>query len=250
MGSAYRYTATRRSSGPPASSRAWRAMATRSRRSSGVRNAANSPSARAPAIRSRPGRWAATSTGGRGRVMGGGLHGAWSIDRAIEAPSGALHMASSTSRACTRPSVRARAGGKGYPYARCSAASDPVPMPSTSRPPLMTSSTEAIFAARGAGRYEADSTAVPSVMRSVTAATAASPVKASKASSPCRRPGVHRWSFSHAESNPSDSARMAASRRSGHDDAYCGRRRPTLRPGPATGLIPRARAPRRRPAAP
>ena len=65
-------------------------------------------------------------------------------------------------------------------------------MPSMSLPPEMTSTTDDIFAARGAGRYDADITAVPSAMRSVTAATAASPVNTSKASSRDRRPGVQR----------------------------------------------------------
>ena len=234
----------------PASSRAACAMAMRARRSSGSRNAANRPSPRVPATCSRRFLWAAMRMGGRGDDITGGLHGASSSSPSSVAPSGDAHMASITSSACSRPAVRSRGSGKGYPYARCSPSSDPVPMPSTRRPPEMTSTTDDIFAARAAGRYEADITAVPSAMRSVTAATAARPVNTSKAGSRCRRPGVHRWSFSQADAKPSDSALMAASRSPGQLDAYCGRRTPTRRRGSSPGVIPRVRGPRRRRAAP
>ncbi len=61
-------------------------------------------------------------------------------------------MARITSSASRSPAVRSPGEPKGTPYARCSGTSDPVPSPTISRPPEITSRIVAILAASGAGR--------------------------------------------------------------------------------------------------
>ena len=87
---------------------------------------------------------AASQIGGPGRCTAGGWFGI--------GPSGAVAIARIVSRAATSPAVRSPGVPNGYPYAACSGRSDPVPRPTTSRPPEMTSRIVVIFAASAGGR--------------------------------------------------------------------------------------------------
>ena len=88
-------------------------------------------------------------------------------------------------------------------------------MPSTNRPPLMSSSAAACFARRPAERSEARVTSVPILTRVVTAAIAASVAYASSDGRSDGARGGKKWSNAKSPSNPSSSAwRANASTRS------------------------------------
>ncbi len=76
-------------------------------------------------------------------------------------------------------SMRVRSGGKGNPCARCSASFQPVPMPSSTRPPEMWSAVTALRASTEGWRNVAGETSVPSRSRDVIAASADSVAHAS-----------------------------------------------------------------------
>ena len=63
-------------------------------------------------------------------------------------------------------------GGNGRPNFRCSVSCQPVPSPSSTRPPDRPSATSASFASTTGGRNVTGETMVPSWIRFVTAASA------------------------------------------------------------------------------
>jgi len=81
-------------------------------------------------------------------------------------------------------SVMAPRSAKGTPRAALSAATQPAPMPSTTRPPESASSEAIILAVTTALRYGMMSTVVPSRTRRVAPATTASVTRGSKTVSP------------------------------------------------------------------
>ena len=67
--------------------------------------------------------------------------------------------------------MRSCIGGNGKPYARCSASFQPVPMPSSIRPPEMWSAVTAFLASTEGWRNVAGETSVPSRTVDVIAAS-------------------------------------------------------------------------------
>ena len=86
--------------------------------------------------------------------------------------------------ACRYSSVMAPRSAKGTPSIALSAATQPAPMPKTTRPPLSASSEEIILAVTTALRYGTISTVVPSRTRLVAPATTPSVTSGSKTVSP------------------------------------------------------------------
>ena len=66
--------------------------------------------------------------------------------------------------------MRVLMSGKGKPYAACSSSFQPVPSPSSTRPPEMWSAVTASFASMDGWRKVAGETSVPSRSADVTAA--------------------------------------------------------------------------------
>src|SRR5215211_1749059 len=97
------------------------------------------------------------------------------------------------------------------PKTRCSSSSigSPVPIPRIMRPPPTSSTAAASFASIPAVRSVALVTRVPTAMRLVAAATAASDAYASSDGRSGAAPGGNRWSNAKTPSNPPSSARPA-----------------------------------------
>src|SRR5215211_3290568 len=97
------------------------------------------------------------------------------------------------------------------PKTRCSSSSigSPVPIPRIMRPPPTSSTAAASFASIPAVRSVALVTRVPTAMRLVAAATAASDAYASSDGRSGAAPGGNRWSNAKTPSNPRSSARRA-----------------------------------------
>ncbi len=94
-------------------------------------------------------------------------------------PSGVVQRPVMTASCSSSMSKRFPSGGKGMPYARCSASYQPVPSPSSTLPALMASTWATVTASGPARRNVADDTRVPSRMRSVSRARPASVIHAS-----------------------------------------------------------------------
>ncbi len=86
-------------------------------------------------------------------------------------------MAVSASSSIAQRSAAVR---NGMPSAVCSASNQPEPMPKSRRPPLITSTVVAIFASTAGWRYVFPVTSTPSRSCSVSTASAASAVHASR----------------------------------------------------------------------
>ena len=111
---------------------------------------------------------------------------------------------------------RSRVLGYSYPNGANSRSYHPAPMPRSNRPPLTRSMVVAILATWAGCRNGAQATSVPSRTRSVAVAKAARAVKGStvpegSGDPPYRSRSRKKWSEIHTESNPSASARRAAS---------------------------------------
>jgi hypothetical protein len=107
-------------------------------------------------------------------------------------------------------SNRSTRRSNGMPNASNSVRFQPAPRPSTNRPPLTSSTVDAIFAIRPGGWNPAHATSGPRTTRSVTAARADSRVKASQGPrSPPRPPRYSRWSPTQIWSKPTCSAACA-----------------------------------------
>ncbi len=107
------------------------------------------PSAWRPAWRSSAGPWAASQTGGR---RTSGRNGAPVRSPSIVAPSGSSHIACMTASVRRTAALRSAGEPNRMPQAACSATSEPVPRPTTRRPPAIASTSAAIFAAICGGR--------------------------------------------------------------------------------------------------
>ncbi len=78
------------------------------------------------------------------------------------------------------------------PYDRCSASYQPLPSPSSTRPPLMASTVATVIANGPGSRKVADDTIVPSRIREVSRASPASTAHASVEPGP-GSPAEIRW---------------------------------------------------------
>ncbi len=84
-----------------------------------------------------------------------------------------------TASCSSRRSKRSFVGGNGIPYAECSLSYQPAPMPSSTRPPLISSMPATAIASGPGARKVAEVTSVPSLILLVSTARPASVTQAS-----------------------------------------------------------------------
>ena len=119
-------------------------------------------------------------------------------------------------------SKRSGASGNEKPYAACSFANQPAPMPSSTRPPLIWSTCATWIANRPGERNVALVTRVPSRIVLVSRASAPSVTQESVGPGRPSVPIPRKWSERKNAPNPSSSVVCATRRRSSYDAPCCG----------------------------
>jgi hypothetical protein len=161
-----------------------------------------------------------TMIGGCGCCTGLGSAGLstrawWRPAKEYVEPGAVCHSPVSTSSCSVRTSKRSATGGNSMPNDRCSVSNQPLPSPTSTRPPLMASTVATVSASIPGWRKVADDTIVPSRIRDVSRASPASVTQASVEPGPGSPSAMRcRWSLRKRASKPRSSVALATRSRS------------------------------------